>query len=264
MEDLWDDQPRQWLRSARKLIFLPASSDVRTLSAITSSLISLAKKNTSPSLSVASVIITYPALPGLYAEDISDTALYLSLPILSGKHGYPPRTIASAYAGYGMGLCSSYLDEEKCRKEGLDLPVRSSILVDYSSTALFLHAQVIREAYDLGNPDTDLSVHFFSSQSDSALDNGMRRREIRDRVSELLFRAYKRFTGPLGPPEVISVLIVGETDMVGVSEAVYGAAVDEGFKVGMFLSDAEFVAARGSAELAWRALSLSLAEKIEI
>jgi hypothetical protein len=260
MEDQWDDQPRQWLRSARKMVFLPASGDVRTLSTIVSRLTLIAKDSTSPSSSVASVVITYPALPGLYAEDISDTALYLSLPLLPGNHEYPPRTIAATYAGYGMGLCSSYLDGEKCRKEGLRLPGRPSILVDYSSAALFLHAQYMREAYDLGDPDTDMSVHFFPSGDHGVPDHVARRQDVRKSVSELLRRSYKRFPGPPGPPKVITVLFIADTDMAGVSKSVLAAVQDEGFEVDMFFREARFVAARGAAELAWRALSLAQAK----
>jgi hypothetical protein len=139
MEDMWDDQPRQWLRSARKLLYLPASSNVRVLSTMTSSLLALAT-HIVPSSSVDSVMISFPALPGLYAEDISDTAHYLALPLRGGNHVYPPRSTVVAYAGCDMGLCTSYTDEEQCRKEGLDLSVRSVLLVEYTSVALLLHA----------------------------------------------------------------------------------------------------------------------------
>src|SRR5690242_9572916 len=103
MEDQWDDQPRQWLRDARKLLFLPASSDVHILSTVISSLLALVKDKAT--LSATPVVIAYPALPGLYAEDIFDTRLYVSLAPLPGKHTYPPRSLVATYAGYGMGLC---------------------------------------------------------------------------------------------------------------------------------------------------------------
>jgi hypothetical protein len=58
MDDLWDDQRRQWLRSARRILFLPASSDVRTLATLTSSLISLVKSHASAKSLIGSVIVT--------------------------------------------------------------------------------------------------------------------------------------------------------------------------------------------------------------
>jgi hypothetical protein len=251
MEDLWNDQPRQWLRSARKLLRLPASSDVGKISKLTSSLLSLATPHIHPSL-IDSVIISYPALPGLYAEDISDIGHYLALPLRAGNHQYPPRSIVSAYAGHGMGLCSSYTSKEQCRDEGMALPVRFTLFVEHTSVAILLHGTTMREAYDLGDPDADISTHCFSS-SESA-DEKMRREIIREKVMELLRRFLKRSP----PPENITVLLVGDADMKAVREVVYSAVEDEGFKVDMLEpSDPGFVTARGAAELAWRALLLT-------
>jgi hypothetical protein len=255
MEDIWEDQPRQWLRSIRKLLFLPASSDVGTLSKVISSLLTLAIPHI-PTSSVESVLISYPALPGLYAEDVSDIAHYLSLPLRAGNHGYPPRSIASAYAGYGMGLCTSYTDEEECRREGLGLSVRSMLFMEYTSFALLLHATVMREANDLADPDVDTSTHFFSP-SETA-DAVTRRNVVRENVQELLRRRFKRFLGPPEPPSTITVLLVGDVDTVAVHNAVYSAVEDEGFEVDMReSSDPGFVVSKGAAELAWRALSLT-------
>jgi hypothetical protein len=251
MDDLWNDQPRQWLRSARKLLRLPASSDVGKISKLTSSLLSLATPHIRPSL-IDSVIISYPALPGLYAEDISDVGHYLALPLRAGNHHYPPRSIVSAYAGYGMGLCSSYNNEEQCRDEGMALPVRSTLFVECTYVAILLHGTTMCEAYDLGDPDADISTHFFSS-SETA--NEQIRTEItREKVMELV----RRFLKHSPPPENITVLLVGDADMEAVREVVYSAVEDEGFKVNMLEpSDPGFVTARGAAELAWRALLLA-------
>jgi hypothetical protein len=229
-----------------------------------SSLISLAKARTQ-SISIASVVIAYPALPGLYAEDISDTAAYLSLPVLKGNHFYPPRTLVAAYAGYGIGLCSSYLDKRKCRDEGLEMPVRKTILVDYSSRALSLNVKNMRRAYDLGWECSDASSHFFPS----SVDPSDRTQQIRDSVAELLRRKYKGHPGPgpPGPPEKITVLLLLEgDDVVGVKGAVKKAVEDEGFEVEVFGRSGmgDFVAARGAAELAWRALELSKTENGEM
>lgn len=269
MEDQWDDQPRQWLRSTRKLLFLPASSEVRTLSTIISSLILLTKSHTSSSNAIASVVITYPALPGLYAEDISDAALYLSLPLLPGNHGYPPRTIVCAYAGHGMGLCSSYFDRKKCTEEGLNLPIRSTILVDYAAAALLLQTASIREAYDLADSYANTLTYLSSPRDNHNLDDVdqySKKQKVRKMVIDLLRTGYKRFPGPPGPPKMITVLLVGsiaDIDMDGVGEIVKGAVEAEGFEVEMFVSNTEFVAARGAAELAWRALSLATQADME-
>jgi hypothetical protein len=156
-----------------------------------------------------------------------------------------------------MGLCSSYTSEEQCRKEGLDLPVRSTIFVEYTSVSLLLHATTMREAYDLGDRDADISTHFFSL-SRAAADEPVRRDIVREKVMELLRRCFKRSPGPPGPPESITVLLVGDTDMKAVRKVVYLAVKDEGFQVNMpEPSDPGFVTSRGAAELAFRALSLT-------
>jgi hypothetical protein len=151
-----------------------------------------------------------------------------------------------------MGLCSSYTNEEQCRDEGLALPVRSTIFVECTSVAILLHGTTMREAYDLGDPDVDISTHFFSSTETA--NEPMGREIIREKVMELL----RRFLKPSPPPESITVLLVGDADMKAVREVVYSAVEDEGFKVNMLEpSNPGFVAARGAAELAWRALSLT-------
>jgi hypothetical protein len=61
-----------------------------------------------------SAVISYPGLVALYEEDIADAAEYLGVIALKGRHHHQPREIRAAYAGYGMGLCDSYTDGEKC------------------------------------------------------------------------------------------------------------------------------------------------------
>jgi hypothetical protein len=160
MEDLWEDIPRQYMRDFRKIFGLPVSSNVAILSSMVRKLAEMA----GPS---SSTIISYPALPGLYQEDIADVATYLGLRMLSGNHVYAPHTIIAAYAGHGMGLCESYTDKIKCTEEGLELPVRRTLLVEISENALLLHTKIMREAYCDGSSGSDvastLDHHIWSS-----------------------------------------------------------------------------------------------------
>ncbi|KAF2675939.1 hypothetical protein K458DRAFT_352532 [Lentithecium fluviatile CBS 122367] len=264
MEEQWDDQPRQWLRDARKMLFLPASSDVRRLSGLARSLVHLARSQAAPHASIASVVISYPALPGVFAEDIIDTARYLSLPQLSGGHGYPPRTLISSYAGHGMGLCASYYNASRCREEGLDHPVRSTLLVDYTSSTILMHAESMREAYGTANSDIDVSTWFLSPTSErinSDADELVRRKLLSEMVVELLNRKWERFRGPPEPLEDITVLLTGNPDDIDVDQARkrMEEAVDKaGFKAQMYHSNPEFIASQGAAEMAWRALTLHI------
>jgi hypothetical protein len=114
----------------------------------------------------------------------------------------------------------------------------------------------MREASDLADPDMDVSTHFFSLSE--TRDEAVRGELVRDKAVELLRRRFKRFPGPPEPPKVITVLLVGEDDMVAVQEVICSAVKDEGFEADLHaLSNPGFVAARGAAELAWRALSLT-------
>jgi hypothetical protein len=115
----------------------------------------------------------------------------------------------------------------QCRKESLDLPVRSTLFVEYTSVSLLLHGTTMREAYDLGDPDADTSTHFFSS-SETA-DEPVRREIVREKVMELLRGCFKRSPGPPGPLESITVLLIENTDMEAVRKVVYSAVEDEGF-----------------------------------
>jgi len=263
MEDQWHDQPRQWLRSARKLVSLPASPDVSILSALTRSLLNIATAH--PPATIASVVISYPALPGLYAEDIADVGHYLSLPMLDGNHVYQPRSIVSAYAGYGMGLCSSYTDQARCRKEGLTLPVRPTLFIEYTSTALFLHFALMREAYDLADPDVYTYNYFFRPEDHTTPDAEERLRKLRTRIIQLLHRRYSLFSGNPEPSEVITVLLTGESSTSVVAESVERAVKSAGFEIDLFgPTYPEFTVARGASELAWRAFSLEFSEKMEM
>ncbi|EFQ86759.1 hypothetical protein PTT_17886 [Pyrenophora teres f. teres 0-1] len=258
MEDQWNDQSRQWLRSVRKLVFLPASPDVGTLSTLTRSLVDIATSN-SPA-TVASVVISYPALPGLYAEDISDVGHHLSLPLLKGNHVYPPRSIVSAYAGYGMGLCTSYNDEAQCRKEGLILPVRPTLFIEYTSTAVLLHLASMREAYDLADPDVYTYPDFFRPGDPSTPDSENRLRQLRVCIIMLLHRCYTI----MDPPKLITVLLTGESATSAAAEAVDRAVKSAGFQIELFgPTYPEFTIARGASELAWRAFSLNWSEQME-
>jgi hypothetical protein len=248
MDEMWGDQTRQFRRKLRKAIGLPASADVGVIATMIKQLLALAN---APS----TAIISYPALPGLRHEDVSDAASYLGVRIPEGNHRFPPREVAAAYAGHGMGLCESYDDEEKCRKEGLELPVRETLLVEYTEVALLLHASVMREAYDLGDSvsDTAISFDLGSSSESSTNDDGT---EIRDFIVPLL---RKRYDHSPRPPKEITVIMTGSPGSVnspGVQKGVKNALDELDLEAKILTSEPDFIAARGAAELAWRALSL--------
>ena len=78
---------------------------VATLSSMVKKLMKLAASSFHDS--PPSVVISYPALTGLYREYINDVGIYLSLHVLEGAHRYLPRETIAAFAGHDMGLCEA-------------------------------------------------------------------------------------------------------------------------------------------------------------
>jgi len=71
--DSWDDMPRQYLRSARKAIGLPASSDVGFLAKMLSDLRASVEERVGP---ITSAGVTTLHLVALYDEDLHDAFEY--------------------------------------------------------------------------------------------------------------------------------------------------------------------------------------------
>ncbi|KAH7412394.1 hypothetical protein BKA64DRAFT_658774 [Cadophora sp. MPI-SDFR-AT-0126] len=246
MEELWEDWPRQLLRSARKRIGLAASGDVAVLSRVLQQVLDLQPADPRISLRANPVVISYPALYGLSQEDIADAAEYLGLSILSGNHHYQPCSIVAAYAGHGLGLCDDYRDMETCRQEGLDLPAREVLLVEHTEHALFLHAKVMREAYELASRD----IAIFTDFSLGHVEVPRRAEKIGQAVRQFLQEKYKN----VGLPDKLTAIMTGSKICKEVSQAIEKAAKDLGCDVEILNGEPEYIAARGAAELAWRSL----------
>jgi hypothetical protein len=107
MEDFWHDLPRQTLRSARKKVGLAASSEVRILATLIASSLDLVPKDPNAPISA---LVSFPALRGLYQEDIEDAGFYLRLSMAGGGYEYHPHEMVAAFAGHGLGLNKSDSD----------------------------------------------------------------------------------------------------------------------------------------------------------
>lgn len=240
MEELWADAPRQAWRGFRKQLGLPASSDVKILSELVKELLALV-----PSPSRPYVVISYPGLTALYNEDIVDTAEYLGLRKLEGYYHYHPREIIAAYAGHGMGLCDHMENREQCKNEGSQLPARGTLLIEYTEQALLLQTKILREAIDLADSDLHAAASFDLGSSSQMDDHA---RHVAEFVDQFLRKWYPDF---LIPGEIL-VIVTGNVDST-VQEAIREAVEGLVAKVELITSQSEYVAARGAAELAWRA-----------
>lgn len=194
--------------------------------------------------------LTYPALAGLYIEDIDDACFYISLFPQTIKGGFRvSNEIIAAYAGHGMGLCNTPRDREKCDNDNRGLPKRNTVLVEYTEHALLLHGRLIKNA---------LFVPMYEEKIKAAFDLGINSQatetELYDFISEFLFEEYARNT-PQGPPGEFWFILTGLSPVLHtgrLQNAIEAAAKALGSKANILVTDSEYVAARGAAEMAWR------------
>ncbi|PVH99181.1 hypothetical protein DM02DRAFT_485381, partial [Periconia macrospinosa] len=203
----------------------------------------------------SSVIISYPGIPGLNQEDVADVATYLGIPVFEGNHGYPPHTITAAYAGYGMGLCKSFEDREKCWKEELNLPVRRTLLVESSDIALLLNGGYLEQAHEFGESFTHFDFGYLDLAK-SQLSDPEGFAEIRDSVTEVVRNMH---FSPHDVRKEFTVILTGSSSLV--NENIFKKAVTDGIKKAgaefeLLDKRPDYMASRGAAELAWRSFML--------
>lgn len=234
------------LRRLRMRLGYAASADVATLSHILRQSLTSIEKASDDAFNLKAMIIAYPALHGLTQEDIVDAATYLGIRLLSGHHIYQPRTLVSAYAGHDLGLCLNYENDQICRKEELELPIRHVLLVEYTAHALLLHASVLREAKELAKHEIEIFSDFSLGSKDTKNRDGVAR--IGDAVRKFVEKSY----GKSNSPPCITVIMTGDAVTTDVTEVVIEVIERVGIDVEMLDTESESIAASWAAELAWR------------
>ncbi|KAG8628875.1 hypothetical protein KVT40_002740 [Elsinoe batatas] len=152
IEDEIKDRPRQDLRSLRKRLGLPSSSDV----GIIAEMIIALRDRTSTFLghNMNFVVVTIPKLPGVYSEDIRDAIEYAGL--RSTKvwfFDHLSYEATASYAGYRLGLYESWTQPEICLRETNACPREEVFTVLYTREALTLATSYVKAAYYLFPPD---------------------------------------------------------------------------------------------------------------
>lgn len=94
-------------------------------------------------------------LVALYQEDLDDAFEYAGMRYLP----FPVRynilyQTNAAYAGYGYGLCSDYVDREACKREQVDMPNDVVMAVLYTRSVLTVSLSIVKSAYYLWESDT--------------------------------------------------------------------------------------------------------------
>lgn len=99
---------------------LPASKDVGYLANVLSDLRAQVEKYLGAPIESAG--ITMPHLIALYQEDLQDAFDYVGLRYLFFPIRYDVLyETSAAYAGYGYGLCSDYIDRAVCKQQQHDM-----------------------------------------------------------------------------------------------------------------------------------------------
>lgn len=239
--------PRQWLRSARKAIGLPASAEVGIIAKTIKPALRLVEDTSKASISA---LISFPGLRGLYQEDILDTEIYLGLREKINRYQYHPHELVAAYAGHGLGLDNSRNGSNNYDNTEDDFPVRATLLVEYTEVALLLHHAYMTKAIEIPKFSLILKMSY-----DMGGDRKPNEEDIREFVLRFLYDEY--ITRGLGKvPHSVTVIITGsggiDDDDEKLQQAVITAVRALGSQIELFVGNTDYVAARGAAELVWR------------
>ena len=254
-EHLFDgtyDGWRVFWRNRRKQIGLPASSDVGALSGVVVPLRQRAEARLGIKVSAAGVSV--PHLPALYQDDIQDILAYGGMAYLI-IDGYFRRLLwetAVGYAGHGLGLCTDYRDVENCRRELRQMPQRDVLSVHYAPNALTLSLAVLETPLMVWEPRYRHDENFtLGSDRERGADAGAYWDELRAAVESFLFRQ----VGAYLPAD--TVIFLGASAPAREDDPFARLVLEtlekkQSRPSTIYLKDAVFAAARGTAELVKR------------
>ena len=246
---MYDDWPRQMRRRLRKLLGFPASHDVGILSRLLDPLREQVEERLGRK--VSSAIVTFPNLVALYDEDIVDAMDYAGLTPLHTKFGgvgSQPHEASTAYAGYGLGLCSNYTDWNQCDEEEKQRPLQQVLTILYTKTAFVLYRDMLRGAYQYYEPENGSSN--FNLRSNSTHDNPADEYYWETMREQILCLMFKSAYGI----KVSQVILLGEsalgTKFLRFIKSTLLEVQEE--LPEFFMSDPVYAAAKGAAEFSIR------------
>lgn len=247
-----NDIPRRFFRALRKFIGFAASYEAEVISSMVGYLLEDAYIHHRLARPEA-ITLSFPGLVALYEDDIEDAAEHLRLRVLKGIASHQPHEVVAAWAGHGQGLCREYWNAMACGEEFEHTPSSFILLAEYTKQALVLHLEFVKLA-------VDYPPYFLRAAASFTL--GTKDRDKTDHVDRLrvFVLSFLNHDMPSTPHKNMHVLVTGDMSSDDSQELV-GAIQDamrahgSGIKM-IFDSMPEFVAARGAAELSWRAAAL--------
>ena len=233
----------------RRLVGLPASSDVVRLAKLLTSLRSLAESQLGAP--IISAVTSYPKLPALCKEDIDDALRRAGLiPLTSRTQVYQPHSMSAAYAGYSLGLCQHYLDLSRCRIEEGAMSVYETLQVSFTGGAMINELLLMRGALDSYSSNLNHLVDYESGleHADRYSDPEAYWQHVQVRLLELPLRRLQK-------TEIDQILLLGDSALNSTFRKVLEDTI---LKLQSDLpkiqdGDPLYAAAKGAAEFAKRA-----------
>jgi hypothetical protein len=236
------------LRSTRKTLGLAASADVGILAQMLRIALELVDTSEDPDLRV---LASFPALLGLCQEDILDTIFFVGLRGIRNGYQYHSHELTAAYAGHGFGLDRAGVPLYSNDLTNNNFSVRPMLLVEYTRAALLLHHDWMNKALEVPAPSIALTT---------AYELGSNREPSEMEIIEFILRYLIRLhmIGHGGEvPKRITVIVTGspESGADGKVQQVTRTAVEAlHSEIESLDENPDYIAARGIAELAWRAV----------
>ncbi|KAI1142333.1 hypothetical protein F5Y05DRAFT_222803 [Hypoxylon sp. FL0543] len=246
MGEYFDDLPRREVRNGLTKVGLPASHDVGILAGVVKQLRS--DFESEYHIRVSEAVFTSTHLLALYQDDLMDLADHLGIKYVIPKRQFKPILweTASSYAGYGLGLCEHWRDEDRCTEETHSLPKINLLSVHYSRTALTTALVPIKTAVGAFEPDP-LHIENFTLGSD-AIGDYPNPEDYWTGVKDVLLNALRRFPGYEGPHKIMMTgdMAQNEDFMKFVKDTI---EQHRGLAPPIIYEDALTAAAKGAAEL---------------
>lgn len=210
-----------------------------------------------------SSLASFPSFPGLPYDLIADAFKYADIHLLGDKRVSP---VGAAAAANGLGLCSRFVEPDKCEAEEWTMPTKRVLAVEYTKMALTVTVSpfrasrkgydwIILREWDLGSDSEPPTEDEDSRQQSGVAEVRTYAENYWRRVRHLIQRLPAEQSAKNPITEVIGMgESVLEEKFIDAMRDALKNIIDESVPVYLFNVDPTFAAARGAAEFGKRAM----------